>query len=67
AKVFDSALNESERAAMDHIENATSKTALATKSPRAHRLSKASVEDLTSAFHQFVEATGSPPKPKKTK
>ncbi|MGI1091480.1 AAA family ATPase [Pseudomonas aeruginosa] len=67
AKVFDSALNESERAAMDHIEKATSKTTLSTKAPRAPRLPKASVEDLTSAFHQFVESTSSPPKPKKPK
>ncbi|MCY1297423.1 hypothetical protein D9M70_468620 [compost metagenome] len=64
AKVFDSALNESERAAMEHIESATSETARPTKAPRAPRLPKASDEDLASAFHQFVESMP-PPKPKK--
>lgn len=64
-KVFDSALNESERAAMEHIESATSEAVRPAKAPRAPRLPKASDEDLASAFHQFVESMDPTPKPKK--
>lgn len=63
-KVFDSALNEPERAAMKHMEPANSASARPAKAPRT-RLPKASKEDLASAFHQAVDSMGPPAKPKK--
>lgn len=64
-RVFDSALNESERAAMKRIEQAASESTRPAKAPRPPRLPKSSDEDLASAFHQYVESMDPPPKPKK--
>ncbi|WP_411387725.1 hypothetical protein [Pseudomonas aeruginosa] len=63
--VFDSSLNENERAGLKHIEEPTSESIQPTKAPRPSRLPEPSDEDLANAFYEDLESMDPPSKPKK--
>ncbi|MFQ6575297.1 AAA family ATPase [Pseudomonas sp. UM16] len=67
AKVFESALTESERSAMEHINLSPDVLSLPSKPARRPSLPKPTEEDLTRAFHDFMDMVPTPPTPKKPK
>ncbi|AIN61063.1 AAA family ATPase [Pseudomonas soli] len=62
ARVFDSAATETERSVLKHI--ASSEEATPAKSTRRASAPKATDEDLTRAFYQFMESQSPSPNPK---
>lgn len=65
ARVFDSAATETERSVLEHI--ASSEEPPLAKSARRAPAPKATDEDLTRAFHQFMESQSLSSNPKKQK
>ncbi|MHC2146433.1 AAA family ATPase [Pseudomonas sp. 210_17 TE3656] len=67
AKAFDSALTESERSAMKHIDLSSDVRSLPSKTTRRPPVPPATDEDLARAFHDFMDSVPTPPTPKKPK
>lgn len=67
AKVFDSALNEKERSAKQHLDLSLGDVSLPTKPARRPPAPKMSDEEMARAFHELVDSIKPLSKPKKPK